>query len=91
MRVRGTLVRNEIQRRGSDEAARIKDLLALGKRLSAVSPSGFDPDRPIFTDWQRLLELVARDYSKELAATQAETRPVGSVPSRSKEVPATAL
>jgi hypothetical protein len=65
--LRGTLIRNEIQRRGSDEAARIKDLLALGKRLSAVSPTGFDPNRPNFTNWQKLLELVAHDYSIELA------------------------
>lgn len=73
--LRGTLIRNEIQRRGSDEAARIKDLLALGKRLSAVSPSGFDPTRPNFTDWQKLLELVARDYSKELAAATKKEVP----------------
>lgn len=66
--LRGTLVRNEIQRRGNDEAARIKDLLLLGKRLSAVSPTGFDPNRPNFTDWHKLLELVAHDYSIELAA-----------------------
>jgi len=74
--LRGTLVRNEIQRRGSDEAARIKDLLALGKRLSAVSPSGFDPNRPTFTDWHKLLELVARDYSIELARSSAKPQEV---------------
>ncbi len=74
--LRGTIVRNEIQRRGADEAARIKDLLALGKRLSAVSPSGFDPNRPTFTDWHRLLEIVARDYSAELAANALSTKEV---------------
>lgn len=72
--LRGTLVRNEIQKRASDEAAKIKDLLALGKRLQQVSPSGFDPRRPSFTDWQRLLEIVARDYSRELAVQSQITK-----------------
>ena len=68
--LRGTQIRNEIQKRGSDEAAKIKDLLALGKSLSNISPSGFNPTKPNFTDWQKLLEIVARDYSKELAAAK---------------------
>ena len=74
--LRGREIRQEIQRRANDEALRIKDLLALGRRLSHVSPSGFDPTRPTFTDWHKLLELVARDYSIELARSSAKPQEV---------------
>lgn len=82
--LRGTQIRNEIQKRGSDQAARIKDLLELGKNLSAVSPSGFDPRKPNFTDWQKLLAGFAKDYSKELAL--ARDASANSKPKKQKEV-----
>lgn len=69
--LRGTHVRNEIQKRGNDQAGHISDLLDLGKKLDKVSPSGFNPRKPNFTDWQKLLEIIAQDYAKELAATAA--------------------
>jgi transposase len=74
--LRGREIRQEIQRRANDEALRIKDLLALGKRLSQVSPSGFDPTRPTFTDWQTLLAGIARDYSIELARSSSKSKEV---------------
>lgn len=64
--LRGTQVRNELHRRACDEALRIGELLELGKRLADLSPSGFDPRKPKFTDWNRLLEIIARDYVHEL-------------------------
>ncbi len=64
--LRGRQIKQEIQKRASNEAARIADLLELGKNLNDVSPTGFDPKKPNFTDWQKLLESFAKDYSKEL-------------------------
>jgi transposase len=65
--LRGREIKNEIQKRGNDEAARIADLLELGKKLEKISPSGFNPRKPTFTDWQKLLETIATNYSQELA------------------------
>ena len=65
--LRGREIKDEIQKRGNNEAARIADLLDLGKRLEKVSPSGFNPRKPTFTDWQKLLEIIAENYAKELA------------------------
>jgi transposase len=64
--LRGREIRNEIQKRGNNEAARIADLLDLGKKLEKISPSGFNPRRPNFTEWQKLLEIVAENYAQEL-------------------------
>lgn len=69
--LRGREIKQELQKRANDEAARIKDLLALGKSLADVSPTGFDPRQPNFTDWQKLLAGFAKDYSRELAANGA--------------------
>lgn len=69
--LRGREIKQELQKRANDEAARIKDLLELGKNLERVSPSGFDPRKPNFTDWQKLLETFAKDYSRELALANA--------------------
>jgi len=66
--LRGREIKQELQKRANDEAARIKDLLELGKSLADISPSGFDPRKPNLTDWQKLLTHLAKDYSKELAA-----------------------
>lgn len=65
--LRGREIRQEIQKRGNDEAAKIADLLDLGKKLAKISPSGFNPRKPNFTDWQKLLETIATNYAKELA------------------------
>ena len=65
--LRGREIKTELQQRANDEAAKIKDLLELGKKLAEVSPTGFDPRKPNFTDWQKLLTLLARDYAQELA------------------------
>jgi transposase len=74
--LRGREIKQELQKRASDEAARIKDLLALGKRLSTVSPSGFDPTKPNFTDWQKLLTIFASTYARELALASAKPKEV---------------
>lgn len=71
--LRGREIKQELQKRANDEAARIKDLLALGRSLSDVSPTRFDPRQPNFTDWQKLLQTLAADYSKELAASALST------------------
>lgn len=68
--LRGTMIRNEIQKRANNEAARIADLLELGKKLEKISPSGFNPKKPNFTDWQRLLEIIAAGYAKQLGEKQ---------------------
>lgn len=64
--LRGREIRNEIQKRGNNEAARIADLLDLGKKLEKISPTGYNPRRPNFTEWQKLLEIVAENYAEEL-------------------------
>jgi transposase len=69
--LRGREIRNEIQKRGNNEAAGIADLLDLGKKLEKISPTGFNPRKPNFTDWQKLLEKVAENYAKELALKKA--------------------
>ena len=69
--LRGREIRQEIQKRGNDEAARIADLLDLGKKLEKISPNGFNPRKPNFTDWQKLLETIAVNYTKELASKKA--------------------
>lgn len=65
--LRGKEIRNEIQKRATNEAARIADLLDLGKKLEKISPTGFNPRWPNHTDWQKLLTIVAEKYSTELA------------------------
>jgi transposase len=64
--LRGREIKEEIRRRAADEATRILDLMNHGKRLSEASPSGFNPRKPNFTNWNKLLEIVARDYVREL-------------------------
>ncbi len=64
--LRGREIKNEIQKRANNEAAKIADLLDLGKKLAKVSPSGFNPRKPNFTDWQKLLEIIATNYAEEL-------------------------
>lgn len=70
--LRGREIKQEIAKRANSEAAKIADLLELGRKLEKVSPSGFNPKRPNFTDWQKLLELIAKDYTKELAQNSVE-------------------
>ena len=65
--LRGREIKREIYRRAESEAARIGDLLALGKKLSEASPTRFDPQRPTHTDWQKVLETFAAAYALELA------------------------
>lgn len=65
--LRGREIKREIYRRAESEAARIGDLLALGKKLSEASPTRFDPQRPTHTDWQKVLETYAAEYARELA------------------------
>ena len=67
--LRGREIKEEIHRRAADEALRIADLLELGKRLTEVSPSGFNPRKPNHTEWHKLLKIVAKDYAAELAKT----------------------
>lgn len=70
--LRGREIKQELQKRASDQAANIKDLLALGNSLAAISPSGFDPSKPNFTDWHKLLTIFASDYARELALATAK-------------------
>ncbi len=65
--LRGREIKNEIQKRANNEAAKIADLLDLGKKLEKISPSGFNPRKPNFTDWHKLLEIIAENYAAELA------------------------
>lgn len=72
--LRGREIKEEIRRRAADETLRIHDLMELGKHLAEASPSGFNPRKPNFTDWHKLLEIVAKNYAAELAAGKtAET------------------
>jgi hypothetical protein len=68
--LRGREIKLEIYRRAESEAARICDLLALGKKLSEASPTRFDPHRPTHTDWQKVLETFASEYAAELVRTK---------------------
>lgn len=68
--LRGREIKEEIRRRAADEAVRIADLMSHGKRLSEASPSGFDPTKPNFTDWHKLLEIVATNYARELSGEE---------------------
>jgi hypothetical protein len=69
--LRGREIRQELQKRGNNEATRIADLLELGKKLEKISPTGFNPRRPNFTQWQKLLEIVAENYGRELKTEKA--------------------
>jgi len=76
--LRGRQIKQEIQKRASDEAARIADLLELGKNLKDISPTGFNPKKPNFTDWQKLLESFAKEYSKELKEEKSVNKGIES-------------
>lgn len=65
--LRGQEIKAEIQKRASNEALKIYDLMQTGAKLKEISPFGFDPTRPRYTDWQKVLENFAVDYAKELA------------------------
>lgn len=70
--LRGRAIKQEIHKRASDKALEAYDMLLLGASLEKASPTGFNPKRPRHTDWNRLLETVAREYSKELANKEAQ-------------------
>ncbi len=72
--LRGRELKEEIFKRAADEALKIKDLIGLGKRLSDVSPTGFNPNKPNHIDWQKLLKEVATTYAKELAAKKKKSK-----------------
>ncbi len=65
--LRGREIKQEIIRRANNEASKIVELMNLGKKLADVSPSGFNPKAPKQADWQKLLEIIAENYAKELA------------------------
>jgi hypothetical protein len=64
----------EIYQRSCDEALRIADLLCLGKKLTEISPTGFNPRKPNHTDWQKVLKIVAESYAQESAKNKAEKK-----------------
>jgi transposase len=72
--LRGREIKAEIYQRSCDEALRIADLLELGKKLSEVSPTGFNPRQPNHTDWQKVLKVVAENYAQELAKKKEEKK-----------------
>ena len=63
--LRGKEIKDEIRKRACDEALKIYDLLELGKKLADISPTGFNPRRPRFTDWQQLLTVFAKELATE--------------------------
>ena len=63
--LRGKEIKKEIQNRAADEALRIYDLMQTGAKLKEISPFGFDPTRPRFTDWHKLLEHFAAELAQE--------------------------
>jgi transposase len=65
--LRGKEIKDELRRRACDEALKIYDLLELGNKLAEISPTGFNPRQPRFTDWQKLLETIAQEYAAEIA------------------------
>lgn len=69
--LRGRDIKEEIYRRATDKAAGILDLMEMGKRLEEASPTGFNPRRPTHADWHKVLETVAAEYVRELAAAKA--------------------
>lgn len=72
--LRGRDIKTEIYQRSCDEALRIADLMELGKKLSEISPTGFNPRKPNHTDWQKVLKVVAENYAQELAKNKVETQ-----------------
>jgi hypothetical protein len=62
----------EIYQRSCDEALRIADLLCLGKKLTEISPTGFNPRKPNHTDWQKVLKIVAESYAQGSAKNKAK-------------------
>ena len=70
--LRGRGIKQEIHKRASEKALEAYDMMLLGASLEKASPTGFNPKRPRHTDWTRLLETVAREYSKELAHKEAQ-------------------
>ncbi|MCB1745521.1 MAG: IS110 family transposase [Gammaproteobacteria bacterium] len=70
--LRGRELKEEIFKRATDEASKIRDLMRLGKRLSEVSPTGFNPSNPNHIDWQKLLKEVAKTYAAELAGKKKQ-------------------
>lgn len=63
--LRGKEITGELQKRAADESLRIYDLMLTGAKLKDISPFGFDPTRPRFTDWHSVLEHFAAELANE--------------------------
>ena len=83
--LRGVEIKSELRKRACDETLKIYDLLELGKSLSEISPTGFNPRKPRFTDWQKLLELIAKDYAAELAKEKEAENKTEKIESKKEE------
>ena len=83
--LRGVEIKDELRKRACDETLKIYDLLELGKSLSEISPTGFNPRKPRFTDWQKLLELIAKDYAAEIAKEKEAEKKTEKIESKKEE------
>ena len=70
--LRGREIKQEIVKRANNEAIRIAKLMELGKKLSEISPTGSNPKNPTQANWQKLLEIIAKDYARELAQNEID-------------------
>ncbi len=70
--LRGKKIREDLHDRACNQVAAINEWLWQGQCLAAISPTGFDPRKPRFTDWNHLLELIAKDYQPEKVTSRGK-------------------